>query len=153
MDWQAGARSEWQAISASASFKWSLYAFVALCRRCCRCLFFMRPLSFAVHFRRFFLFFFRLKTKQPSQQHWPFKIQCAAYLMRCCADKTATLSYFISWPRWPPVSFFLPFSFWTLVCTECPIRWKQVLLSLEQQVWMWHICYWLCLYVFLVISG
>lgn len=54
MDWQAGARSEWQAISALASFKWSLYAFVAVCRRRCCCLFLMRPLSFAVHFRQSF---------------------------------------------------------------------------------------------------
>lgn len=31
MDWKADARSKWQVISALASFKWNLYAFLAAC--------------------------------------------------------------------------------------------------------------------------
>lgn len=87
-------------------------------------------------------FFFPLQTRQPSRfdkQQWPFKIKHTAYLTRCCVDKRQEQSSLWLDQLTPLTAcFFFPFR--TLVYTERPIRWKQVLLSLEQ-VLMWHMCF------------
>lgn len=135
MDWQAGVRSEWQAISALASFKWSLYAFVAVCRRrCCR-LFLMRPLSFSSPCRLSSPPSL-INNNDLSKSSTPLIWLGAAWIK----DRTTHLLLHQLTPLMK-FFFFLPFSFRTLVCTEHPIRWKQVLLSLEQKGLMWHMCF------------
>lgn len=97
------------------------------------------PLSFAVHFRLFFSSPCRLgsppdliSNNDLSKSSAPLIWLGAAWIK----DRNTHLCDLISWP---PVFFFF-FPFRTLVYTERPIRWKQVLLSLEQ-VLMWHMCF------------
>lgn len=126
MDWQAGARSEWQAISALASFKWSLYAFVALCKRCCRCPFFMQLLSFAVHFRWvFFTSPCRLSSPPSLISNKDLSKSSMLLIWRGAARIKDRNTHLLLHQLTPLTACFLSSSlFFSCVCPECPIRWK-----------------------------
>lgn len=70
-DWRADARSKWQVISALASFKWNLYAFLVICSSAVTAHLSCGPF----HFQCRSELFLRYRPSSPhSDKHlWPFR--------------------------------------------------------------------------------